>query len=173
MRQKLGFALSIALVGCIILATRFYEVDIPVWNFFGGGNGIDPASLHLSGEFVESNLGTARDSNGSFTVRMLAQQYVFVPHCVVVPSGIPVRFRVTSADLIHVLEINGTGLSLKAAPGTVSEVATRFQNSGELDVPCREFCGAGHFAMRARIQVVPADQFSGMRADQRRSCESP
>jgi hypothetical protein len=31
MRQKLGFVLSIALVGCMILATRFYEIDLPVW----------------------------------------------------------------------------------------------------------------------------------------------
>ncbi len=173
MRQKLGFALSIVLVGCIIWATRFYEIDLPVWHFLGGGNGIDPASLHLGGEFVESNLGTAREPDGSFSVRILAQQYVFVPQCVVVPYGIPVRFRVTSADLVHVLQISDTGVSLKAAPGTVSELQTRFQKTGEFDVPCREFCGAGHFAMRARIEVVPADQFSGMRADHRRSCESP
>lgn len=167
MRQKLGFALSMVLVGCIILATRFYEIDIPVC-----GKWIDPASLHLSGEFVESNLGTARESDGSFTVRMLAQQYVFVPQCLVVPSGVPVRFRLTSADLVHVLDIKETGVNVKAVPGTVSEVTAEFRRSGEFEVPCREFCGAGHFAMRARIKVIPADQFSEMRADQRRSCES-
>lgn len=172
MRRKLGFALSIALVGCIILATRFYEVDLPIWRFFGGGKGIDPATLHLSGEFVESNLGTVPDSDGSFTVRVLAQQYVFVPQCIVVPSGATVHFRVTSADQVHLFKINDSGFSLKAVPGAVSEATTQFSKVGEFEVPCGEFCGAGHFAMRARLDVVPTNQFAGMRPDQRRSCDS-
>jgi len=171
MRQKLGFAVSIALVGCVILATRFYEVDLPVWRFFGGGQGIDPASLHVTGEFVESNLGTAREPDGSYTVRMLALQYVFVPQCVLVPSGVPVRFRVTSADNVHLLNISGTDFNVKAVPGTVSDVTTEFPKAGEFEAPCREFCGAGHFAMRAKVEVVPEDQFAGMQADQRRSCD--
>src|SRR5579864_355312 len=172
MRQKLGFALSIALVGCIILATRFYEVDLPVWRFFGGGSGIDPATLHLGGEFVESNLGTAPESDGSFTVRILAQQYVFVPQCIVVPSGVPVHFRVTSADQVHLLKISDLDFSLKAVPGAVSEVTAEFAKTGKFEAPCGEFCGAGHFAMRARLEVVSADQFAGMHGDQRRSCDS-
>ena len=42
MRQKVGFALCIVLVGCITLATRFYEVDISVWRFFGSGTTMEP-----------------------------------------------------------------------------------------------------------------------------------
>ena len=64
--------------GLLILSTRFYEVDLPVWRFFGGGKGLDPATLHLAGEFVENILGTARESDGSYTVRLIAQQYLFV-----------------------------------------------------------------------------------------------
>lgn len=170
MRQKLGFALSIMLVGAIILATRFYEIDLPVWHFLGGGQGLDPASLHLAGEFVESNLGTAHEADGSFTVRMLAQQYVFVPQCVLVPAGVPVHFRITSADVVHSLNVSGTDLNLEAVPGTVSQRTTEFPIVGEFQAPCREFCGAGHFAMRARFEVVPREQLAGMRTDQRRSC---
>lgn len=173
MRQKLGFALSIALVGCIILATRFYEVDLPVWRFFGGGQGLDPASLHLSGEFVESNLGTAREPDGSFTVRMLAQQYMFVPQCVLVPAGVPIHFRITSADVVHLVGVNGADFGAKAVPGAVNQVTAEFPQAGEFEAPCREFCGAGHFEMRARLHVIPKDQFAGLQADQRRSCDSP
>ncbi len=173
MRQKIGFAVSIMLVGCIILATRFYEVDLPVWHFFGGGQGLDPASLHLTGEFVESNLGTARELDGSFTVRMLAQQYLFVPQCVVVPASVPVHFRITSADVVHLLDVNGSNFKVKVVPGAVSEVTTEFAQTGEFDAPCREFCGAGHFAMRARVQVVPKESLAELAVDQRRSCESP
>jgi cytochrome c oxidase subunit 2 len=173
MRQKLAFAVSIALVGCIILATRFYEVDLPVWRFLGGGHGLDPASLHLTGEFVESNLGTAREPDGSFTVRMLAEEYVFVPHCVVVPAGVLVHFRITSPDVVHLLDVSGTNVRVKAVPGAVNEVTAVFATEGKFEAPCREFCGPGHFAMRARLEVVPQDRFAGLRADERRNCESP
>jgi hypothetical protein len=75
------------------LSTRYYMVDLPVWHFFGGGEGPTPVTLHLQGEFVESNLGAAEDPAGSLTVRMIAQQFVFVPQCIVVPAAFPSRFE--------------------------------------------------------------------------------
>ena len=47
---------------------------------------IDPATLHLQGEFVESNLGSAVEPDGSITVRIIAEQYMFVPQCAVAVS---------------------------------------------------------------------------------------
>jgi cytochrome c oxidase subunit II len=40
---------------------------------------IRPETLHVSGEFVESNLGSALEQDGSVTVRIVAQQYSFTP----------------------------------------------------------------------------------------------
>ena len=51
---------------------------------------IRPESLHISGEFVESNLGSALEPDGSVTVRIVAQQYSFTPQCLLVPAGVPV-----------------------------------------------------------------------------------
>ncbi len=62
---------------------------------------IDPTTLHLQGEFVESNLGTAVEPDGSVTVRLIAEQFDFIPRCVEVPAGTAVKFRITSADVIH------------------------------------------------------------------------
>jgi hypothetical protein len=62
---------------------------------------VEPLTLHLGGEFVESNLGTTIEPDGSPTVRLIAQQYDFVPHCVRVPADTPVKFRLTSADVVH------------------------------------------------------------------------
>jgi cytochrome c oxidase subunit II len=53
---------------------------------------INAGTLHLEGEFVESNLGSASEPDGSITVRIIAEQYTFVPHCAVVPTSTPVRF---------------------------------------------------------------------------------
>ncbi len=62
---------------------------------------VDPQTLHLRGEFVESNLGTTIEPDGSVTVRVIAEQYDFVPRCIRVPAGAPVKFRLTSADVVH------------------------------------------------------------------------
>ena len=69
---------------------------------------IDPATLHLSGEFVESNLGSAVEPDGSVTVRIVGQQYSFTPQCMLVPADTPITFRATSPDAIHGFLIEGT-----------------------------------------------------------------
>ena len=77
---------------------------------------IDPVTLQLQGEFVESNLGTALELDG-VTVRLIAQQYSFVPDCVKVPAGTPVKFRLTSADVIHGFILGDTNVNTMVVPG--------------------------------------------------------
>jgi cytochrome c oxidase subunit 2 len=120
---------------------------------------IDPLSLHLKGEFVESNLGTAVEPDGSVTVRLIAQQYDFVPRVVRVPADTPVRFRITSADVVHGFLLPNTNVNTMVVPGFVAEVRTRFTHAGEYEMPCNEFCGLGHHAMVAHVSVVPKDRF--------------
>jgi len=78
---------------------------------------IDPTTLHLGGEFAESNLGTAVEPDGSVTVRLIAQQYNFVPECVRVPADTRVKFRLTSADVIHGFLLVGTNVNTMVVPG--------------------------------------------------------
>ncbi len=171
MRSRLLFILAITLFGCAIAATRYYEIDQPVWRYLRGAE-INPATLHLQGEFVESNLGSAQEPDGSITVRMIAQQYVFVPQCVVVPSGVSVRLRITSADAVHKLGIERTGYNLEAVPGAVTESHLQFPTPGEYGVPCKEFCGAGHYAMRGEFLAVPKEQFRSLMPEERVTCAS-
>jgi cytochrome c oxidase subunit 2 len=173
MKKKIGWAAGIAVVALAILCTRYYEVDLPVWLLLRGGQGPDPATLHLRGEFVESNLGVAKDPDGLLTVRMIAQQYVFVPQCIVVPAGVPVRFRITSADAVHMLSFLGTDYGLKAVPGTVTEADFTFSKPAKFPIPCHEFCGPGHYAMRGQLHVVAQEQFVPLRPGERRTCEQP
>jgi cytochrome c oxidase subunit 2 len=62
---------------------------------------IDASRLHLAGEFVEENLGTAVQPDGSVIVRVIAQQYSFVPSCIVVPATRLSFSSVTSPDVVH------------------------------------------------------------------------
>ena len=131
---------------------------------------IDPTTLHLQGEFVESNLGTAVEPDGSVTVRIIAEQYEFVPHCVQVPVGTAVKFRLTSADVVHGFLLPDTNVNTMVVPGFVAEVRTRFAKEGEYAMPCHEFCGLGHHAMWAHVRVVPQGRFANPASVERISC---
>lgn len=131
----------------------------------------DPRTLHIAGEFVEGNLGSAVEPDGSVTVRAIAQQYSFTPQCIVVPTATPVTFRVTSADVMHGFLINGTNVNTMLVPGYISTISTQFSAPGNHHMPCHEFCGVGHEGMWGRVKVVDKDAFMHMAADRRRlSC---
>jgi cytochrome c oxidase subunit II len=131
---------------------------------------IDPLILHLGGEFAESNLGTAVEPDDSVTVRLIAQQYAFVPDCARVPADTPVKLRLTSPDVIHGFLLPATNVNTMIIPGYVAEVRTTFARPGVYEMPCHEFCGYGHQGMWARVEVVPKEQFPRLAADERTSC---
>jgi cytochrome c oxidase subunit 2 len=120
---------------------------------------VDVATLHLRGEFVEGNLGTAVGPDGKVTVRLVAQQYSFMPPCIVVPAGMPVTFRGTATDAIHGFVVGRTNANTMLVPGFVATFTTTFPKAGEQLMPCHEYCGTGHEAMWARVRVLPADEF--------------
>jgi cytochrome c oxidase subunit 2 len=131
---------------------------------------IEPLTLHLRGEFAESNLGTAIEPDGSATVRLIAEQYDFVPHCVQVPARTPVRFRLTSADVVHGFLLPNTNVNTMVVPGFVAEVRTQFKHVGEYNMPCHEFCGLGHHDMWTHVIVVDRDAFAGLDPLERTRC---
>lgn len=131
---------------------------------------IDPTTLHLGGEFAESNLGTAQEQDGSLTARLVAVQYAFVPDCVKLAVDTPVKFRLTSTDVIHGFLLPATNVNTMVVPGFVSEVRTRFTRPGVYSMPCNEFCGNGHHGMWARVSVVPKEQFQALAPTERSSC---
>lgn len=132
---------------------------------------ISPLTLHLEGEFVETNLGTAIAPDGSATVRLIAQQYDFVPRCVEVPVDTPVRFRLTSADVIHGFLLPHTNVNTMVVPGFIAEVRTRFDHIGSYTMPCHEFCGLGHHGMWTEVIVVDKDRFATQGPFGRLRCE--
>ena len=131
---------------------------------------IDPVTLHLGGEFAESNLGTAQEPDGSLTARIVADQYAFVPYCVKLAVDTPVKFRLTSVDVVHGFLLPATNVNTMVVPGYVAEVRTRFTRPGVYSMPCNEFCGNGHHGMWARVIVVPKPEFPALAPTERSSC---
>lgn len=120
---------------------------------------VDPRTLHQRGEFIEANLGTTVDEQGKVTVRVVAQQYSFTPQCIVVPAQTPVTFRATATDVVHGFVVGRTNANVMLIPGFVSTFTAQFPKTGEMLMPCHEYCGTGHEGMWAHVQVVDRMEF--------------
>lgn len=161
-------AIAVLLVGVVVYTSAHWGFHPP-----SQVETIDSTSLHTGGEFSESNLGTVIAADGSALVRVVAQQYAFVPSCIVVPAGKPVTIRLASADVVHGFLVQGTNVNAMVVPGYVTTVHTTFEDPGERLMPCHEFCGVAHQAMWARVRVVEPSSFP-TDADKRKavSCDS-
>jgi cytochrome c oxidase subunit II len=90
-----------------------------------------------------------------------------VPDCAKVPVDTPVKFRLTSTDVIHGSLLPATNVNTMVMPGFVAEVRTKFNRAGVYNMPCHEFCGDGHHGMWARVSVLPKEQFPQLTAVER------
>ena len=153
-----------AILGVIVFTALSRDINPP-----SNVERIDPKTLHLSGEFAEHNLGTVVGADGGVTVRVIATQFMFVPRCIAVPRGRPVTLRFAAPDVLHGLLITGTNVNTMVVPGFVSQVHTEFTRTGDLLMPCHEYCGLGHSEMWATVQVVSEGEFKPDR-DGRVSC---
>ena len=166
-RWSLIVAAVIALLVLMMVITGLHWASMPPSRV----ETVNVKTLHLQGEFVESNLGTALGADGRVTVRLIAQQYSFMPQCIVVPADMPVTFRGTATDAIHGFVVGTTNANTMLIPGFVATFTTTFRKPGEQLMPCHEYCGTGHEAMWARVQVVAPEEFlSRARSAERLSC---
>jgi cytochrome c oxidase subunit 2 len=132
---------------------------------------IDPQLTPISGEFVESNLGSQLEPDGSVTVRALGQRYSFTPSCITVPTDTPITIRATSADVIHGILIEGTTINTMLIPGYISVITAQFQTPGERLMPCQEFCSIGHEGMWGKVKVIDKAAFKELASKTKRvSC---
>jgi cytochrome c oxidase subunit II len=159
--------LAIVVLGVLVGMAVFIGIDHATMPQ-GHVETADPTTLHLSGEFIESNLGTSVEADGTVTVRAIGQQYSFTPQCLVVPVGTPVTLRATSADVVHGLLVEGTNINVMLVPGYISELPILFKGTGEHAMPCQEFCGIGHQGMWGKVKVVDKATFASMAAARRR-----
>ena len=115
---------------------------------------IDPSRLQLSGEFVEDNLGSAVQPDGSVMVRFIAQQYSFTPQCLLVPADTPITIRTTSADVVHGLLVTDTNINTMVVPGYVATLNTQLR-------PSRR----SHHAVPRVLRLRPSDDVGAREGD--------
>lgn len=82
-----------------------------------------------------------------------------VDNRLVLPTFIPVRFIVSSADVIHSWTIPSFGVKIDAVPGRINQFCFSRKRSGIFFGQCSEICGANHRFMPIVIESIPFKQF--------------
>lgn len=92
----------------------------------------------------------------------------------VLPLGRPVRFEVTSTDVIHSFWVPAFRVKIDAVPNLTTVVRATPTVAGsssevpELRVQCAELCGTGHAIMAAPVRIVEPEAFESWAAEQAR-----
>jgi cytochrome c oxidase subunit 2 len=157
--EKKWLYVATAVVG-VMLASIFFtsiamHVDPP-----GELETVDSAALHRSDEFAEDKLGVRTLPDGSIRATVVAARYGFYPREIKVPAGVPVTFRIASADVLHGVHVPMTNMGTMVVPGYVSTDTTVFPKPGEYPMLCNEYCGLGHDHMWSKVVVVSKENWA-------------
>lgn len=77
-----------------------------------------------------------------------------------IPVGKPINLMLTSRDVIHAFHIPAAKTMEDAVPGRVTRMWFQFNETGDYQAFCREYCGTAHSYMLARIHVVSEEEFA-------------
>ena len=148
--EKFWMWASVGIIGIFLLSigfTTFGQAITPPSHV----ETIDPESVRTDAEFGKP--GVTLNADGSATVVVQAFLFAFRPNEIRVPKGVPVKFRLTSPDVIHGFGIAQTNGNTMVIPGYVSQFTLTFDKAGEYLIVCNEFCGLGHHNMYAKLIV--------------------
>jgi cytochrome c oxidase subunit 2 len=84
----------------------------------------------------------------------------------VLPVGRPVRFLLTSPDVIHSFFVPDFLFKRDAIPGRTTMFDLTIDRPGTYQGRCAEFCGLDHWRMRFTIRAVPPAEFEAWLAEQ-------
>jgi cytochrome c oxidase subunit 2 len=78
----------------------------------------------------------------------------------VVPVNRPIRFNLSSQDVIHAFWVPELRFKRDLIPGKTQEVVLTFTRTGLYPGECAEFCGLRHPEMVFNVRVLPGSQFA-------------
>lgn len=78
----------------------------------------------------------------------------------VIPTGVPVRLRLTSADVIHDFWVPKLGPKMDMEPGQWNTTWLQADRAGVYVGQCAEYCGLEHAKMGIRVIALPPPQYA-------------
>ncbi len=92
---------------------------------------------------------------------------------VVVPVGKPIRFVITSDDVIHSFYVPQFLFKRDVIPGRQNVFDVTVEEAGTYHGQCAEFCGVGHSAMPFTVRAVTPQDYAAWLASERAAGSSP
>ncbi|HUC21522.1 MAG TPA: cytochrome c oxidase subunit II [Streptosporangiaceae bacterium] len=162
-------ALWITATSAIVLALAVYgtvELIAPA----GAGAGQGPQPIFNRGIPAAASLTSwSPNTNNVLQIQVIGQQWAFTYRYpqfggfetteLVLPVNTPVRFNVTSLDVIHDFWAYQLGVKADANPGVNNVAYTTPTHTGQFTVRCDELCGIWHGAMYDYGQVMTVSGF--------------
>lgn len=125
--------------------------------YLSRGLGVEvPECVPAEQPFEEGELVELQDN--TYQLKCVARMWSFDPGTVRVPEGSEVDIYLSAADVVHGFWITHKNVNLMAVPGAVNNTTVKFEEPGEYDIICHEYCGSGHQNMRGKIIVEDTDE---------------
>lgn len=91
-------------------------------------------------------------------VNVVGHQWSWELSTTQIEAGVPIEFRVTSADVNHGFAIYAPDgrivTQTQAMPGYTNKILYTFDQPGTYTIRCLEYCGLAHHVMTAELNVV-------------------
>jgi cytochrome c oxidase subunit 2 len=144
----LSAGLLVLFVIAISLSSFAYGIQVPSPEMR-----VNPNTVAQEGPWAQPGLREL--APGKYEAYMLAQTWAFLPNTITVKAGSRVTFYLTSKDVQHGFQLEGTNVNLMVLPGQVSKLTATFKTPGEYRFICHEYCGVGHHVMFGKVVVEP------------------
>ncbi len=113
---------------------------------------LPPADVATAPGFSTPGLREVYD--GHYEAYLVLRAWQFTPAEIEVPTGSTVTFYLASEDITHGFKVFDTNVNIMVIPGQISEVTYTFDEPGDYQFYCHEYCGAAHQTMTGVIHVV-------------------
>nr|WRK67379.1 cytochrome c oxidase subunit II [Pentidionis agamae] len=77
----------------------------------------------------------------------------------ILPTMTPIRFLITSTDVIHSWAMPSMGAKMDAVPGRINQIHSILSKVGITSGQCSEICGMKHSFMPITISSIPTETF--------------
>lgn len=148
--EKAFLGLSLIMLVVFLSALGYAAVGMGVM-LPGRAGEIDPGAINETPPFDQP--GVRQLGPGEYEAVVIGRTWSFTPGEIRVPAGARVRFRLTSADVVHGFHVEGTRVNVMLLPGQITELTYTFKEPGEHLMICHEYCGVGHHNMFGRVIV--------------------
>ncbi len=114
---------------------------------------VNPQTVDKEGPFASPGLREL--APGKYEAYIISQIWSFNPREITVPAGSTITFYVTSKDVQHGFQLEGTNINMQVVPGQISRLTAKLDRPGEYTFICHEYCGLGHATMFGKVIVTP------------------